>query len=75
MCWSMRICESLEMEADLAGERPQGRMICWISATGSLAMACGLLALAKCAGVTWLTRTSVHCAERITAMRSVKASG
>lgn len=34
-------------------------------------MALGLSASAKSLGVTWLTRTSVHWAERRTATRSV----
>ncbi len=44
-----------------------------ISAAGAAASAAGVGKRAKSAGVTMLTRSSVHCAERIVATRSCQA--
>ena len=63
-----------KMAADFAGDRPQGRMISRIFSTGTRAIASGVSARPKSAGVTVLTRASVHWAERSTAMRSVYGS-
>ena len=59
------------MALAFCGASPQGRMIGWIPATGTAAMASGVSARAKSPGVTSLTRLSVHWAERTTATRSV----
>ncbi len=59
------------MFRDFAGESPQGRMISRMAGTPSFTIACGVRARAKRRGVTWFTRTSVHCAESTTAIRSV----
>ena len=47
----------------LAGERPQGRITRWISATDSRVIASGVAARANRSGVIWFTLTSVHCAD------------
>ena len=56
------------------GDKPQGRMICLISSTDNLTMSYGLSALANKSGVILLTRTSVHCADSNTAIKSVYGS-
>ena len=53
------------------GDKPQGRIMFWISSTESLSISVGLLALAKRSGVIWFTRSSVHWALRRTAIKSV----
>ena len=73
-CLSTMIRESSEIARAFCGESPQGRMIRWMSATGTRIIAAGVSARAKSAGVVWFTRLSVHRAERTTATRSVKAS-
>ena len=59
------------MAAALRGDRPQGRMMAWMSSTATRIMSRGLSASANNAGVTWLTRTSVHWAESSTATSRV----
>ena len=63
--------DSSRIAAALRGASPHGRTIASICATGSAAIAAGVAAAAKSAGVTWLTRLSVHCAESTTATSSV----
>ena len=71
-CFSTRMELSFEMAADFVGESPQGRMMAKISSTGMWRIFSAVSARAKRAGVTWLTRRSVHCAERSTATSKVK---
>jgi hypothetical protein len=68
------ILERPEIARAFCGERPHGRMILWISATGSAAIFSGVSASAKSPGVTSFTFLSVHCAERTTETRSVYGS-
>jgi len=56
------------------GASPQERISWRIRATGSFAIAAAVRASAKSAGVTRLTRSSVHWAESNTAISSVKGS-
>ena len=58
----------------LPGARPQVRIYGRIWRLVSLAIACAVGARANSAGVTRLTRASVHCADRITATSSWNAS-
>ena len=74
LCLVMRSCERREIARDLVGERPTGRMMAAMSAGSRAAIFSGVSAFAKSAGVHWLTRASVLCAERRTAIRSVKGS-
>lgn len=56
------------------GASPTSRMSAWISATSSAAIAAGVDARAKSAGVTWFTFLSVVCADSITAHKNVNGS-
>jgi hypothetical protein len=51
-CCSIRIFERPAIALALAGERPQGRITRWISATGSFSIASGVAARANSSGVT-----------------------
>ena len=70
-CRSIRILDRPAIALAFAGERPQGRITRWISATESFTIASGVAARANRIGVIWLTLTSVHCAESSTAISSV----
>ena len=72
--WSRRISDSPWIAFAFAGARPHERIIRSISAGGSTAIAAGVDARANRAGVTWFTRSSVHCAESTTATSSVYGS-
>lgn len=74
LCCETRILERLEMAEALRLERPQGLMIFCMTSMGRVAMDWGVSARAKRWGVTWLTRLSVHWAERRTEMRRVNGS-
>jgi len=73
-CSSTSARESAAMFLALVGARPQLRIKRWISPGFSFAIAAGVEARAKSAGVTWLTRASVHCADSTTATSKVKGS-
>ena len=62
------------MAFDFLGDKPQGRITACISSTGISFMVKGLSANSHNAGVTWLTLSSVHCAESSTATKSVYGS-
>lgn len=62
------------MARDFLGARPQGRMISSMVSIFRLTISCGVLASLKRVGVMVLTRASVHCADRRTAMRRVYGS-
>jgi len=58
----------------LVGASPTSAMMAWISLTSSAAIAAGVGAASKSAGVTWLTFLSVVCAESMTAHKNVNGS-
>ena len=67
-----RIFESSNKDLDFCGDSPQGLMILRIYFLPSLIIFLGLLAFLNNSGATKLTLTSVHWAERITAISRVK---
>ena len=73
-CSSTIISLSRLIARAFCGDSPQGRMMAWICSTGTAAMACGVSARANRAGVTWLTRSSVHWALSNTATSRVNGS-
>jgi hypothetical protein len=73
-CSATRRLARAERFLAFCGASPQLRISRSIVATGRRASASGVGARAKSAGVTWLTRTSVHCAESTTETSSVKGS-
>jgi hypothetical protein len=60
----------LRREAALARKKPVERMSFSSSPGGAFAKACALGYFLKRVLVTWLTRASVHCADRMVATRS-----
>ena len=70
-CCATKIRDSSRIACAFRGASPHGRTIASISATVRRAIAAGLSASLNNAGVTRLTRLSVHCAESSTAMSNV----
>ncbi len=70
-CFSINSRESSWIALAFRGASPQGRTMALISSTVRAAIAAGLSAILKSAGVTRLTRLSVHCAESSTAINRV----
>ena len=62
------------MAFDFPGASPHERIYDRISARDSAAIAAGVAARANSAGVTWLTRASVHWADNRTAINNVNGS-
>ena len=58
---------------DFLGDKPHGLMISLILLTGTLDISLELSAIANNSGVTLLTRSSVHCADKRTAIRRVNS--
>lgn len=69
--WAIRSLESCTIAFAFVGPSPHVLMMCSTFFGVSCAIFCGVSASAKRAGVTRLTRASVHCAERRTAIRRV----
>ena len=73
-CFSTRSFDRPEIAFAFCGESPHGRMMLWMSATGTRAIFAGVSARANSSGVTSFTFRSVHWAESTTETRRVKAS-
>ena len=73
-CSSSKRFESAARARAFWGASPQLRIRPSIVGAGRRAIASGVAAAAKSAGVTWLTRASVHWAESTTETSSVKGS-
>ena len=69
-----KILDSLDIAFDFWGPNPHGFIILYILFTESFDIDRGSEAIENRFGVTWLTLSSVHCADKRTAISKVKLS-